>query len=142
MKEDIELLNYIYQNAKMGLIGIDNIKDTITSKKFLKTIKEQENDYFEICTIATDFLTEMNEEREDISNIAKVMTYIDAKISTMNDNSTSNLAKMMITGNNKGIIEIQEKINNYQGKNRRVLSLAKQLLRIEKRNIESLNKYR
>ena len=29
MGKDAEFLNYIYQNAKMGVIGIDNIKDKI-----------------------------------------------------------------------------------------------------------------
>lgn len=141
MKENVELLQFIYQNAKMGLVGIDNIKDIIKDKEFLSLIKEQENDYFEIANTATNLLTSMRQEREELSNIAKVMTFIDARISTMNDSSNTNIAKMMITGNNKGIIEIQEKINNYQGKNNKVLKLAKKLLEIEKRNIEKLKKY-
>ena len=141
MKENVELLQFIYKNAKMGLIGIDNIKDNIQDKRLLKVIKEQENDYFEIANIATDMLSSSGVEREEISSISKVMTFIDARISTMNDSSNTNIAKMMITGNNKGIIEIQEKINNYQGKNNRILKLAKKLLEIEKRNIENLKKY-
>lgn len=141
MKENVELLQFIYQNAKMGLVGIDNIKETIKDKEFLNVIKEQENDYFEIANTATDLLNSMRQEREELSNIAKVMTFIDARISTMNDSSNTNIAKMMITGNNKGIIEIQEKINNYQGKNNKVLKLAKKLLETEKRNIEKLKKY-
>lgn len=141
MKEDIELLNYIYQNAKMGLIGISNIKDSIKNKKLLKTIKEQENDYFKICTAATELLTSLHEEREDISSIAQIMTYIDAKVNTMTDNSTINLARMMINGNTKGIVEIQEKIKNYHGNNNQVLTLAKELLKIEKRNTENLTKF-
>lgn len=141
MKENVELLQFIYQNAKMGLVGIDNIKDIIKDKEFLNLIKEQENDYFEIANTATNLLTSMRQEREELSNIAKVMTFIDSRISTMNDSSNTNIAKMLITGNNKGIIEIQEKINNYQGKNNKVLKLAKKLLEIEKRNIEKLKKY-
>lgn len=141
MKENVDLLQFIYQNAKMGLVGIDNIKDTIKDKEFLEEIKEQENDYFEIANTATDLLNRMNQERQEISNISKVMTFIDARISTMNDSSNTNIAKMMITGNNKGIIEIQEKINNYQGKNNKILRLAKKLLEIEKRNINNLKKY-
>ena len=69
------------------------------------------------------------------------MTMIDAKMKTIKDSSTSNLAKMMMTGNNKGIIEIQEKINNYDGHNKKVISLAKKLLETEKRNLNDLKKY-
>ncbi len=141
MKENVELLQFIYQNAKMGLVGIDNIKEVIKDKEFLSVIKEQENAYFEIANAAANLLASMNQEREELSSIAKAMTFIDARISTMNDSSNANIAKLMITGNNKGIIEIQEKINNYQGKNNKILKLAKKLLEIEKRNIEKLKKY-
>lgn len=141
MKEEIELLNFIYQDAKMGLIDIDNIKDSIKSKKLSTTIKKQEEKYFEICTTATDLLTLLNEEREDISNISKIMSYIEIRINVMNDSSTNNLARIIINENNKGIIDIQEKINNYNGKNKKVINLAKKLLQLKKQNIETLKKF-
>ncbi len=47
----------------------------------------------------------------------------------------------MIKGNNRGIIEIQEKINNYEGTDKKIMALAKELLRIEKRNLDNLKKF-
>lgn len=141
MKENIELLNFIYQKAKMGLIGIENIKPNIKNEKILKIVKAQEKNYFLICNTSTDYLNSMKEERKDISNIAKVMNLIDVRISTMNDNSSSNIAKTIIISNNQNVIDIQEKINKYQGKSKRIINLAKRLLQIEKRNIENLEKY-
>ncbi len=141
MIEDTKMLNFIYKNAEMGLIGIANIKNDIKNKKFMKVIKEQENDYLAICNETLELLNKTNEKVEPITPMVSLMTMIDAKMKTMQDSSTSNIAKMMMTGSNKGIIEIQEKINNYDGHNKKVISLAKKLLDIEKRNLDNLKKY-
>lgn len=141
MNKDSELLNYIYQNAKMGIVGIDNIKNEIENEELLSTIREQQKDYYEICNKATKLLLESNEDIKDVSSIAKLMTYFDAKLNTLDDKSNTNIAKMMIKGSNKGIIEIQEKLNNYKGTDKKAISLAKELLRIEKRNLDNLKKF-
>ena len=137
MEQDIELLNYIYQNAQMGIIGIDNIRKEIKDKKLLKIIKEQEKDYQAICMEATRLLNKQDEDEKSISSMAKIMTLMDAKMKTLTDKSSSNIAKMMIEGTNKGIIEIQEKINNYDV-SKNVMNLAKDLLMVEQNNIERL----
>lgn len=141
MEKDEELLNYIYQNAKMGIVGIDNIKNEIKDEELLSTIREQQKDYYEICNKATKILLENNCDIKDVSGIAKLMTYFDVKLNTLDNKSNTNIAKMMMKGSNKGIIEIQEKINNYEGADKKVISLAKELLRIEKRNLDNLKKF-
>lgn len=141
MEEDIKLLNAIYKNTQMGIIGIDNIINDIKNKKLKATILEQRNDYQDIFLKIKSYLKSLDEDPEEISSIAKIMTYIDAKINTFDDKSVANIAMMMIKGSNKGIVEIEEKINDYQGENKNILNLAKELLRIENKNINSLKKY-
>ncbi len=141
MDKDKELLNYIYKNAKMGIVGIDNIKNEIEDEEFLSTIREQQKDYYEICNKVTKILLENNCDIKDVSGITKLMTYFDAKLNTLDNKSNTNIAKMMMKGSNKGIIEIQEKLNNYEDADKKVISLAKELLRIEKRNLDNLKKF-
>lgn len=141
MEEDIKLLNAIYKNTQMGIIGIDNIINDIKNKKLKATILEQRNDYQDIFLKIKSYLKSLDEDPEEISSIAKIMTYIDAKINTFDDKSVANIAMMMIKGSNKGIVEIEEKINDYQGENKNILNLAKELLRIENKNINILKKY-
>lgn len=114
MNDNIELLNFIYKNAKMGVIGINNIIENIKNKKLLKVIYEQRNDYYDICTKSIKLLSEYNSEKEDISKMAELMTYMDAKMKLMKDSSTSNIAQLMMEGNNKGIVEITQKIHKYR----------------------------
>ena len=80
MKEDIQLLASIYQNAQMGIIGIDNIIPDIEDSKLKEIILEQRNDYQDILKKIEKNLHKLSHQPEEISSIAKIMTYIDAKI--------------------------------------------------------------
>lgn len=141
MENNIEFLNYIYENAEMGVVGITDILPEIKNKDFLKTIKEQERDYRKIAEEAQNLLSTYSQGEPEVPTIAKVMTYIDAKRKTFLDKTTTNMAKMMMDGNNKGIIEIEEKLNSYPHADKKIINLAKKLLYTEKRNIENLKKY-
>lgn len=141
MKENIELLNYIYKSAKMSLVEINEIKPNIKDNPMLSLLKEQEETYFTICTKTAEQLLNLKTEPEEISSISRVMTFTDTRISTMNDSSNDNIAKNLISSNNKNIIDIQYQINKYHGKTSKVLKLANELLRARQRNLESLKKY-
>jgi len=51
MGKDVEFLNYIYQNAKMGVVGIDNIKAKIYDEELKDLIATQRKEYVTISTI-------------------------------------------------------------------------------------------
>lgn len=138
---EIEMLNYIYQNSKIGIINIDNIKEEIKNKNLQKSLKTQQNNYFEICNEATDLLFSAGKEREEVSSITKVMTYIDSRINTMNDNSLKNIIKLLINKNTERIIDLENRIKEYKGNNKKVKSLCKKLLILEKNNLEKNKKY-
>lgn len=141
MNESIELLKLVYKNAKMGVVGIENIKNGIKDRDFAKLIREQENDYYEMCTKTIKQLSLTNTNKEDVSKMAELMTFMEATMEMLKDNSPSNIAKMMIKSTNIGIVELEEKLNNYQNVDKKSRALAKELLRMEKRNIDALKKY-
>jgi len=141
MNNDIEFLKLIYKNAKMGIVGIENIKNGIKDKKFGKLIREQENDYYEMCTKIIKQLSLSNNDKDDIGKMAELMTFMEATMELIKDNSPSNIARMMIKATNTGIIEIEEKLNSVEGIDKKNINLAKELLRMEKRNIQELKKY-
>lgn len=141
MVEDIEFLNAIYENAKMGIVGIEEIKNDINGQDLLKIINEQKNDYYSICTKAMKLLSLRDAERKNVSPIAKIMTFMDARMKLIRDDSDSNIAKMMIDGSNMGIIKLNERLNNYKGDNKKIINLAKELIEVEQRNLTNLKKF-
>lgn len=141
MKENIEFLNYIYKISKLSLIELQEIKPSIQDKEILSIIKKYEEKYFIICTKATEQLLALKKEPDAISSISRITTFIDTRISTMNDQSNTNIAKTLITSNNKTIIELQKHINKYHGKSTKVLKLSNELLRTVNSSLNSLKKY-
>ena len=141
MGKDAEFLNYIYQNAKMGVIGIDNIKDKISDDELKNVIATQKKEYQKIADDASSILNELGLTEKDVSKMAKVSTYVMANLEMLKDDSSSNIAKLMIEGSNKGIIEINKNLNSYNNMNSKIIKLAKKLLATEQHNIDELKIY-
>ncbi len=141
MGKDAEFLNYIYQNAKMGVIGIDNIKDKIFDDELKNVIATQKKEYQKIADDASSILNELGLTEKDVSKMAKVSTYVMANLEMLKDDSSSNIAKLMIEGSNKGIIEINKNLNSYNNMNSKIIKLAKKLLATEQHNIDELKIY-
>lgn len=141
MKDNIEFLNYIYQNARMGIIGIENIEEKITDIELKKIIKEQLNDYEKICEEVIQIFVKYNKKEKDINAMAKINTYLSSNLNLIRKDPNQEIAKLMIKGSNTGIIQITEKINKYKEADENIIKIAKKLLKIEERNLEQLKPY-
>lgn len=139
--ENTDFLNYIYQNAQMGVVGINDITSAIEDEKLTKVIEEQLQDYQDIMKECLEIFKKYGQEKEDIGTMAKVSSYMMSKMKLMKDSSTNNITKMMIEGSNKGIIEITEKLNNYNGNDEEIKDLAQKLLDTEQKNLDNLKEF-
>ncbi len=141
MNKNIEFLNYIYQNARMGIIGINSIRPQIVDEDLKKEIEEQYHDYEAICEEAINLFISYGKEEKDVGLMTKISTYMMASMTKSKDNSTTKIAKMMMQGSNQGIIEITEKLNHYARSDENIVNLAKRLLKVEQKNLDNLKKY-
>ena len=141
MSEEVEFLNYIYKNAKMGVIGIEAVITKATDEKFEKLLLKQKDEYESICKEADDILKKYGKKYEDVGSLAKISTSIMSEMSLLKDNSINNNAKLMIEGTNKGVIEIVEKLNAYNNSDAEISVLADRLKSMLEKNIDELKKY-
>ncbi|MBE6161533.1 MAG: hypothetical protein E7158_04905 [Firmicutes bacterium] len=141
MDKEVEFLKYIYQNAKMGIEGIDDIKKHIETDELKELIARQKSEYESIANDAILLLNKSGAHEDDISALSKAMSYMMVNMKMLKDDSESNIAKLMIEGSNKGVIQITEKINSYTNVNPKIIKLAKKLLATEEHNIEELKIY-
>ena len=141
MNNHIEFLNYIYQNAQMGVVGIKDIITKVENEKFEKLLNEQKADYQNICDETIEILKKYGKEQKELNKMAKISSYMMTQMKTMSDSSTSNLAKMMMEGSNKGIIEITEKLNNFAEEDEEIVALANKLLETEQNNLDNLKQF-
>lgn len=138
---DYEFLNCIEKNANMGMVGIDHILENIKDDNLKSVVERQRKEYENIYNETIRLSNKYNRDLKDIPLMAKVGSYISAKSNLIKDDSKSNISKMMIEGSNKGIIELTEKMNLYDGNNKEILNLAHKLLSTLEYNLNELKKF-
>ena len=141
MEKDLDFLNFMYKNAKMGIIGIDDVLPKATTKEMKKLLNNQKMDYERICQDIQKVLEKKEAKVEEVGLVAKVSSSFMSSVKLAEDKSDSMIAKMMIEGTNKGIIEINEKINNIPNISKEAKKIAIRLLKIEQQNLTELKKY-
>ncbi len=138
---DIELLNYIYQNASMGSESISYILDQDIDEDIIDELKREKEEYDQMAEDSEKMLHSFGTEEKDKSVISKVETYFAVKMSTMKDDKSSHIAEMMIQGNNMGIVDITKHLNKYKDTDKKVHKLATNLLEMEENNVQKLKDY-
>ena len=137
---NIKFLNLIYQNAQMGLIGIDTVIKKVESEKIAKLIQEQRKEYEAFLEDARKILLKYGAKEEEISKLKELSSKAMAEVMTMGKDDHE-IAKMMMEGNQKGVLEITAELNNYEGDDEEIINLAHKLLATEEHNREEFKKY-
>ena len=145
MKENsgnLELLNYIYQNASMGFETIEYILDSDIDEDIVDELKREKKTYERIGKDAQALLFAKGGEEKDNTVMQKVETYFAVKMSTLKDDKSTHIAEMMIQGNNMGIIDITKNLTKYEGKiDKDVEGLANSLLQFQENSVQALKEY-
>ncbi len=142
-EENIEFLNLIYQNAEMGLIGIDCVMKKVEDEEISHLIKEQREEYEEFCNDAKKLLSKYGAKEEEISAIQKLSSKVMSELMSINKED-KNIVKLMMEGNEKGVIAIKEKLNMYEKKegiDSEIIDLANRLYATEEHNREEFESY-
>lgn len=138
--DNIIFLNLIYQNAEMGVIGIDTVLKKVTNEKIAKLISEQRREYECICEEAKDILIKYGAKQEEIPKMKELSSKLMSEMMSLGSDDKK-IVKLMMEGNQKGVIAIQEKLNSYQDKDPEVVKLAQKLLDTEEHNREEFKEY-
>ena len=136
-----EILIKLYQNVEMGIVGIESIEGKIESRSLEKVILLQKKEYEDVKRKIASLCEKHNVLDKELSGFAKISSDMMAKMKTMMDKSEHNIAKMMMEGTNKGLIQLEELLNNYQGKDEKIKELIKKVIDLEHQNNEELKIY-
>ena len=124
----------------MGLIGIEMVIKKVENEKIAKLIGEQKKEYEKFLSDAHEILIKYGAKEEKISKLKELSSKVMATFMTMNK-SDKEIAKLMMEGNQKGVLEITAELNNYDGNDEEILSLARRLLATEEHNREEFKTY-
>ena len=138
---NIEFMQYMYKNSEMGVIGIDDVIDKVDDESFKKVLSNQRKEYEKFMIKASLYLDKYEAEEKHNNMMAKIGTKMMSEMVNLKDHKTNVVAKMMMDGTNKGITELIEKINAYNGDDKEIELLSLKYQKTLENNIEELKKY-
>jgi len=142
MINDVEMLNYILQNAEMGCQGIKNVRKGVKNSLAVDSVLcDQLVRYGKIYHVANTMLKSRGAEAKHISPMAKTMTKIAAQRDLKRDSSPSHAAEMMIKGNTMGVNKMVQHLRDYDRGDRNVTLLAKKMLDTEEEHIKEMRAF-
>ena len=141
MNGNAELLNFIYQNAQMGVITIDQLINLVVDEDFKAHLTAQLEEYRSIFSAAREMLNKNGCEEKGISTCSKIKTYICVRLQTAGDNTPSHIAEMLILGSNMGILDAIKNLNKYQDAEEDIRNLMKRLQAFEEDNVQQLKDF-
>ena len=141
MNCNIELLNYIHQNAQMGRIAIEQTYKIVEDNNFRQELQSQINEYEKIYDKAETKIQEEGGKAKENSPLRKIQSYIFINANTLTDKSPSHISEMIIRGATMGVVDITKRIKEYSDADIEIVELANDLLKFEQKNIEELKKF-
>ena len=140
-KTEIDVLDELNKGACMGRDAIHFILDKVTDEKLKEELDVQYNKYKEISERIRELYPEYSEEEPHKTNtMNKVMTWYGIEMRTMNDDSTSKLAELLMQGTNMGIIE-GRKLLNHKDTDKEVEKIIEEYVEMQEAAVENLKTF-
>lgn len=141
MDDNIELLNFIYQNSQMGVTTLKQLLPLVEDQELKKHLEKQRDGYLHFHQEAKELLHQAGYDEKGIDAFEKIRTYLMINMQTLMDKSTQHLSKMVLIGSNMGVIEAIAKRHRFTKAKSNVVSIMKELELFEKRNMEELENF-
>lgn len=144
MNENMELLNFVYENAEMGVHTLNNLSDILRNKdnKIKGLIEDELKEYNSFLKEAEKLLKKNKVEPKKTNLMAKISSKMGIAMETMKDNSNPAIASMVIEGLTMGIVEMETKIENYKKLvDKKILKLSTKFLKFQEEEIEKLKTF-
>ena len=143
MNAQCEIATKLYKNMKMGSDSVAKLLDKIADGQFKSAMMKQLNGYESFAAKAKMYLADHGKEAKEESPMTKFWATVGMKMNTLMDSSVSHIAEMMIEGSTMGITDTTKIINEYESNPecRDAVALARDIVRFEQSNIETLKKF-
>lgn len=144
MNENMELLNFVYENAEMGMHSLNNLSDILRNKdnKIKGLIEDELKEYNNFLKESEKLLKKNKIEPKKTNLMAKISSKMGIAMETMKDNSDPAIASMVIEGLTMGIVEMETKIENYKKLvDKKILKLSTKFLKFQEEEIEKLKTF-
>lgn len=144
MNENLELLEFVYENAEMGAYSTTELVKSLKEKENkIKPLLELElKEYEKHMSKCKNILEDNEVDPKTVSMMAKMGSKMGIMKETMKDNSDSAIAQMLIQGFTMGSVSLTSKIDKYEeNTDKKISKIAKNYLTFLEKEIERLKEY-
>ena len=141
MKKDIEILNHLYLIVDIGVIGIEEVVKKVNDVCLEKLMLEQKKEYLVLRCDITNLLSEYEENPKKIGPLTRMSNDLYTNLKLLKNENDQEIAKMMLEGTNKGIIEVTNFLHNEKVTNKEITKIMERLLKCLEYNEKELKKY-
>lgn len=138
---DKKLLTRIYQDAKVGTLGSDEVLEKCTDEKFRALISKQMDSYNLVAEECETIAKSNNIELPDNGFFKKIKQTAMINFSLFFDGSDRHIAEMMITGTTMGIIDAIKSLYDLESDNEEIVKLGEKLKSMQEKYVDSLKVY-
>ena len=140
MEKNIELLNVLYQNAEMGIVGIEDVIYKVHNQKLYKELESEKKEYQKIIKYVKRMLKAENGQSKPINILAKISSSLYSDMKLMKSESDKLIIKMMIEGSYKSIGILTTKKLEYENAELDIKDFLDSFIKILNKNISNLIK--
>ena len=138
---EVNVLDELHKGTCMGMDAICYILDKVKDQEFKDVLKTQYDQYEKISNRIKDMYPEYSEkDPKETNTMNKVMTWYGIQMKTMNDQSNSKIAELLMQGTNMGIIE-GRKLLNHKNSDENVNELVSEYVEMQERAVERLKEF-
>lgn len=138
---EIDILKEINKNAKTGIDGLNFTLDKVQSDDLRDLLYKERNEYENIYDRAKEILAQKDEDIEDTKAFQKVMSWMGIELNTLTNKSNSQIAQILIQGNDMGVIKGTKLLNNMEFEDKQIQNILEDFVRLQQKNIDNLKKY-
>lgn len=138
---EIEILKEINKDAKTGIDGLNYTLEKVENNNLKNLLYNEKSSYQNIYDRTKELLIQKNEEVEDTSPVQKAMSWMGIQLNTLTDKSNSQIAELLIQGNDMGVIKGRKLLNNMEFKDTQIQNILADFIRLQEKNMEDLKQY-
>lgn len=140
-KKDIELLQFVRQNAQMGTVTLSALSEMPIGEDVKKVLASQLAEYQAVFDAAGNKLTAAGEDTKNVGTVTQVAATAMLNMQSLLDKSDSHIAEMVMVGSARGIVSVTRRIRENPNGNIDCVNLAYRLLAVEERNFCELKRF-
>ena len=141
-KQNLNILDEVNKGATMGMDAITFVSKKVKDKKFKKVLDIEYNKYEQISYRIKDLYSQYsNKNPHETNTMNKVMTWYGIQMKTINDDTVSKLAEILVQGTNLGIIEGRRLLNQNPKVSRNIKKIINDFVAMQEDSLETLKKF-